>query len=479
MRYVQLTKAEPGMILAYDIFDSHGRTLAGHNVILTEGYIERLKSYGFDGVYIQDELSEDIEVESAIPSALRTEGIACIKNNNIDGCKNIAKKIVDEILSKDQLSLDMTDLRSYDDYTYAHSVNVAVLSCVIGTGMKLNEEEMEYLVTAAVLHDFGKLTIPQEILNKPSRLTQEEFQIMQSHAMRSYEMICDRTDLSAYVKSAVLCHHENVDGSGYPLGIEGSEQTLFTKILHVADVYDALIAKRPYKEPYSPYEATEYLMGGCGIMFDQAVVTTLLNYVPLYPKGTEVVLSDGRRAVIYENAGIYNLRPILKLYDHTMLDLTAPENLNLTIRDAREQENLEEQEQERKQMIKPLRRYRIMAIDDMKPNLLLLQDILKDYYDVILLRSGTQAIHYMEKYSPPDLIIMDIDMPDMDGLETAKRIQEMTNQRVPILFVTVLCDKVTVTRCRELNAAGYILRPYKPAYIKTEIKRILENWMDV
>lgn len=479
MRYVTLRQAEPGMSLAYDIYDSHGRTLVGHNLVLTENYIARLKEYGFDGVYIQDEMSQDIEIESVISPALRTAGISCIKNSDIDGCRDVAKRIVEEIMEKGLVSLDMTDLRSYDDYTYAHSVNVAVLCCVIGTGMKLTLEELENLVTAAVLHDLGKLTIPMEILNKPGRLTQEEFQIMKSHAVRSYELLKDRRELSAFVKSAVLCHHENVDGSGYPLGTDASEQSLFIRILHVADVYDALIAKRPYKDPYSPYEACEYLMGGCGIMFDREVVTTLLNYVPLYPKGTEVVLSDRRKAVIYENAGIYNLRPILKLYDHTLLDMTAPENLNLTIRDAREVENMEELENERKKMLKPLLRYRIMIVDDMKVNLKLLQNILEDNYDLVLLHSGKQAINYMEKKQAPDLILMDIDMPGMNGIEAAERLQQMTDQKIPILFVTAICDKETVLKCRAMNAAGYIVRPYSPAYVKTEVKRILEQWMDV
>lgn len=172
-------------------------------------------------------------------------------------------------MERGTVSLDMTDLRTYDDYTYAHSVNVAVICCVIGVGMELSESELTQLATAALLHDLGKLSIPPEILNKPGRLTQEEYQIMKSHATLSYELIRERWDIPANVKTAVLYHHENVDGSGYPQGIDASQQSLFIRILHVADVYDALVSKRPYKEPYSPYEASEYLMGACGIMFDK------------------------------------------------------------------------------------------------------------------------------------------------------------------------------------------------------------------
>lgn len=475
MRYIPLREARPGMRLAYELYDSLGRTLIGSNSELTDSYIEKLEGYGFDGIYINDELSEGIEIESVITPKLRIEGLTCIRQHNIDGCYEVAKRMVDEILSKESLSLDLTDLRTYDDYTYAHSVNVAVCACLIGIGMGFSEKDLVNLVVAGLLHDLGKLQIPPEILNKPGRLTQEEYQIMKSHATLSYELIRERWDISAQIKTAVLFHHENVDGSGYPQGIIGEEQTMFTKILHVADVYDALVSKRPYKNPYSPHEASEYLMGGCGIMFDRTVVEALLSYVPLYPKGTEVVLSDGRPAIVYENAGLHNLRPIVRLMDGTLLDMMQQENLSLTLTMPQNEYQLspEKSEEERLEMIKPLKRYRIMAVDDMKTNLQMLRGILENLYDVTLLKSGRQALLYLEKNPYPDLILMDIDMPEMDGIEAARRIQEMTGNEVPILFVTALCDRKTVDICRNMHAAGYIVRPYKPVYIKSEIKRIL------
>ena len=128
MRYVSLKQARPGMRLGYDIYDSMGRTLAGANTLVTENYIQRLKELGFDGIYIRDELTEDIEIEPAISPQLRTAGVICVREQNIDGCKEVAKRMVEEILSKGSCSLDMEDLRSFDDYTYAYSVNVAVIS---------------------------------------------------------------------------------------------------------------------------------------------------------------------------------------------------------------------------------------------------------------------------------------------------------------------------------------------------------------
>lgn len=302
--------------------------------------------------------------------------------------------------------------------------------------------------------------------------------IMKSHARLSYEIIKERWDISSYIKGAVLHHHENVDGSGYPYGIDGTQQTIFTKILHVADVFDALTAKRPYKEAYTPFEATEYLMGGCGIMFDKKIVQTLLTYVPLYPKGTKVTLSDGREGIIFENFGIHNLRPIVRLMNGEMLDLAEEQYFHITLTSQRDIE-LSEAERGRSEMVKPLKRHRIMVVDDMKTNLQMLRGILEPLYEVVLIKSGKQALMYLKKNPYPDLVIMDIDMPEMDGIEATRRIQELTEKTVPVLFVTALCDRETVAVCRELDAAGYIVRPYKPVYVKAEIKRILTGRSEI
>ena len=356
MRYVSLKDAKPGMQLAYSLYDTYGRTLVGGNIRLTAGYIEKLEEYGFDGVYIVDAISEGIEVEPVISPEIRNSGMECVRNCDIDGCREIAKIMVSELLQKGSVSLDLMDLRSYDDYTYAHSVNVAAICGVIGLGMYLSEKALTDLVLAALLHDLGKLSIPAEILKKPGRLTPEEYQVMKTHSVRSYELISERWDISAKVKTAVLFHHENVDGSGYPRGLEGEKHTQFTRVLHVADVYDALTSKRPYKNPYSPQEVSEYLMGGCGTLFDKETVEHLLTYVPLCPKGMEIKLNDGRRGIVYENAGEHNLRPLIRLFSGDMLDLNYKDNLNVVIAPSEWQGEVsqEELERQRKQMIQPV-----------------------------------------------------------------------------------------------------------------------------
>ena len=344
----------------------------------------------------------------------------------------------------------------------------------------MSERDLEILTTAALFHDLGKLTIPKEILNKPGRLTSEEYKLVKTHPIKSYELIKNRYEISAHVKQAVLLHHENYDGSGYPNGIYGEEQSIFVRVLHVCDVYDALTSKRPYKEGYCPSEAAEYLMGACGIMFDRYVVEKFLQLVPLYPKGTEIKLSNGRRAIVVDNMGGHNLRPVVRTIDDgTDIDLENRANLNITIlpgdSDATE-EFRQKSEAERQEMIKEEEqiRYKVMVVDDMATNLHMLKDILGGKYDVILLKSGRQAVSYIAgKEDKPDIILMDIDMPEMDGVETAKQINLITEGDIPILFVSAITDRQTVITCRKIGAAGYIARPYKAVYIISEIERIL------
>ncbi|MCR5467875.1 MAG: HD-GYP domain-containing protein [Lachnospiraceae bacterium] len=331
MRYITLDRVIPGMKLAYDILDDSGRVLLGVHGKINHTYIDRLYQYGFHGIYIEDDFSEEIDINSPISPGLRKKGMECLKKMDIDGCRQVASGIVSEMLNDPNLSMNMQDIRSYDNYTYAHSMNVAILCCAMGIGYGLRASELGYITTAALLHDFGKLMIPSEILNKQGRLTPEEYNLIKSHPTMSYQAIKDRQDISAHIKVAVLYHHENVDGSGYPAGIPGEKQTIYTKILHVADVYDALTAARSYKEAYSSFEALEYLMGNCGTLFDLDCVILLEKYVPLFLKGTDVELSDGREAIIVENSGIHNLRPVVKLYSGHKLDLLEPQNLNITI----------------------------------------------------------------------------------------------------------------------------------------------------
>ena len=315
MRYINIEKVESGMVLAKEVFDDDGRVLLAANTILTKEYIIRLSIRGYQGVYIEDELSGGIRIGEVISIELRNEGAKAVKEGNIDSLKSIAKDIVSQLLEKDKsISLDIKDLRTYDNYTYKHSVNVAVISTIIGIYLSYDEESLYELCLAALMHDIGKTKIDPGIINKPGRLSMMEYRIVQEHARYSYDILDENYLISARTKQAVLHHHENEDGTGYPDRLVGDEIPPYAKIIHVADVYDALTSKRPYKKPYALSEAIEYLMGGSNVLFDRKAVEAFLEAVPVYAKGIDVLMTNGERAIVVSNTS-NPLRPIVRLVD--------------------------------------------------------------------------------------------------------------------------------------------------------------------
>jgi HD-GYP domain-containing protein (c-di-GMP phosphodiesterase class II) len=172
-----------------------------------------------------------------------------------------------------------------------------------------------------MLHDIGKVFIPKEILNKPGRLSDEEFEAIKSHSVKGHEYLKKFFDMPASSSSGVLQHHERFNGSGYPAGIKGNKITPFGKIIAIADVYDALTSKRAYRDAIDPSEAIEYIMGGCGSLFDPALVDIFLKKIAPYPIGTCVSLSNGMTGLVSENYSDCCLRPKVKIIKHGNIEV--------------------------------------------------------------------------------------------------------------------------------------------------------------
>ncbi len=332
MRYINVKDLTPGMIIANNLYDNNELVLLKANTELTQFYIDRIKGLDYDGIYIFDQ--GDVEkAKSIVSDETRIKAIGKLKKLDIDACMFLANSIVNEIQNSDSMIIERVTLSSYDNYTYVHSVNVDILSVIIGIGLGLRNEELNMLSQAALLHDIGKCDVPVEIINKPARLTSEEYEEVKKHPQYGLERLRAKEkggdDIAAVIKNAVYSHHENWDGSGYPRGLRGEKIHLFARIIHVADVYDALTTKRAYKKALNPADTLEYLMANTGIMFDKDIVSTFLQYVAPYPIGCTVLLSDGQQGVISENNRINLPRPKVKLSNGTIIDLT--EKLDVTI----------------------------------------------------------------------------------------------------------------------------------------------------
>ena len=143
MRYVAIEKAKDNMVLAMPIYDSINRVLLATGTIMTRDYIRKLKARGLPGFYVEDELAKDIEVQDIVTQELRNEGVEALQRGDLDACMKVAERIVEQILSRPPIRLDMIDLRMFDDYTYRHSVNVAVMSTVIALNLGFNKKKLK------------------------------------------------------------------------------------------------------------------------------------------------------------------------------------------------------------------------------------------------------------------------------------------------------------------------------------------------
>ncbi|MCR5055015.1 MAG: HD-GYP domain-containing protein [Lachnospiraceae bacterium] len=332
MQYVKTDRLTPGMISTRAIFDERGMLLLAANHTLTTDIIESMKRIGMSGVYIYDEYSDFEELESIVDEKKRHELVSSLRDFKIDQVILLTGAIVDDILAKDEFMVDLKDLAVYDQSTYEHSVNVATLATACGIGLGLDNDELKSLALAGALHDIGKRAIPKEILNKAGELSAEERNIMKRHPQLGYDMLYDNNNISSYVRAGIISHHENYDGTGYPYQLKGEAIPLFARIIHIADVYDALTKKRVYKPSYKQSETIEYLMAECGTMFDIQMVTAFLKYMVVYPVGSDVLLSDGRVAHVVKNRSSAVMRPVVVTEDKQKLDLAKDYScLNITV----------------------------------------------------------------------------------------------------------------------------------------------------
>lgn len=246
-----------------------------------------------------------------------SEGIKELSIASVERVDSIADNIISDITgNSDFLANQMIALQNYDDYTYKHCLRVAMLAAGVCAEIGLSDAETKEVVVAGLLHDIGKSNIDHDIIIKPGKLTETEFEEIKRHPLIGYNILKVGGHFSANVLAGVLFHQEKYDGSGYPTGISGTKIPLVARILSVCDVFDALTSNRPYRKPWSVAETEEYILGGSGTHFDLEVTKAFLRAYNPYPVGTLVSLSDGRHGSVVKNNEIV-LRPVVRIMGGT------------------------------------------------------------------------------------------------------------------------------------------------------------------
>ena len=318
MRLVLTEHLKEGDIIAKDIISYEGGILLCHNTRFREVFRDKLIERNILEVYIEDEVSKGIEPNRILePSAKQkiTQDVQLqfynLQNDlalDSEGLSNIANFLIEQ-LSQKELILELEDLKVNDQYTYEHCIAVALLTEVVCDKLNINLEQKAQIVMGALIHDIGKIIIPKDILNKPSCLTNREYETIKDHAELGYMMIKEDRTLSAITKLIVLCHHEREDGSGYPLG-KGKELHIGAKIVAACDVFHALISDRCYRQGLPIEEVIDIVKKEA---INPEIREIIEHSFACYPVGAMVCLNDGNIAIVEQNFATDIKRPIVRV----------------------------------------------------------------------------------------------------------------------------------------------------------------------
>jgi putative nucleotidyltransferase with HDIG domain len=229
----------------------------------------------------------------------------------------LVEEISQSITRNPEAFLNLARLKTKDDYTYMHSVAVCALMIALGKQLGLSGADLKEAGLAGLLHDVGKMMIPDEVLNKPGKLTDEEFEIIKGHPLKGWELLNGSPDITATALDVCLHHHERVDGKGYPDKLSGDKLTLFARMGAVCDVYDALTSNRCYKNGWEPADTIRKMAEWKDGHFDERVFQAFVKTIGIYPSGTLVRLKSGRLAIVLEQTEKSLLMPIVKVFFST------------------------------------------------------------------------------------------------------------------------------------------------------------------
>ena len=235
----------------------------------------------------------------------------------LDGAVSLVNELNQSITRNPSALICLSRLKTADNYTYLHSVSVCVLMIALGRQLGMKDDMLKQAGIAGLLHDVGKVFIPDEVLNKPGKLTEEEFNIVKMHPLKGWEFLKDSNEVNDLVLDVCRHHHERVDGMGYPDKLSGEALTVFARMGAVCDVYDAITSNRCYKQGWEPAESIRKMAEWKNGHFDDAIFHAFVKTVCIYPTGTLLKLKSGRLGVVTDQSKKSLVKPIVKVFFST------------------------------------------------------------------------------------------------------------------------------------------------------------------
>lgn len=326
--YVKVSKDIMDSILADDVYTRGGNMIIPSDTLISDHIIKKLKAFRVERVTIyrshsvlgneylsdmslsasQKKYIEDVNATKAI-----LRDLAIGKELNFDNVKTITGNIYERLGDVSSIIECINSIKVADQYTYSHSVNVAVYAMLLGKWMNLSRLQIKDLAMAGLLHDIGKSKISTEIINKKGPLNESEFDIVKRHPIYGYDIIKNIAEISMEVKRAVILHHEKENGTGYPFGILGNKKNLYAKIITAADIFDAITSERVYKEKQTPFSAFKEMEKIGYDIVDPKVMGVMFDNMPRYYIGSKVKLDNGEIGEVVYVPSSCAYAPVVKI----------------------------------------------------------------------------------------------------------------------------------------------------------------------
>lgn len=340
MRAVSIENVKPGMQVGRTIHGANGEVLLAAGVKLSQKYIDRLNELGIVALYIYNETVGNIEIDDVVSEKTRLEAMKVtkevmsdIKINpaiNVSKVNSVVNNIIDDLLTNKNMAVNLVDIRAMNDYTFGHSVNVAILSLITGIAMGYDQIKLRNLAAGALFHDIGKIMVSEEIVNKRKSFTEEEIEQVEQHPILGFDILRKIDGFSLLSAHVALQHHEKYDGTGFPRKIQGEEISEFARIVAVADFYDKLTTEIN-RERCTPFQAIEIIVADRGKSYDPKVVEKFIHSIAIFPVGTIVLLNTGEKGVIVKTHKLFPTRPKVRvLFDQEGDKIDPPYEIDLT-----------------------------------------------------------------------------------------------------------------------------------------------------
>lgn len=291
------------------------------------------KAKPVESASLRDEMARSQKVHGEANKIIHSlmQDVRLGKQIELEQVDPIVGRMSESILRNQDALLSLCRIKQKDNYTFLHSVSIGALMMSFARAVNLSPEEMRLVGIGGMLHDIGKMKVPDEILNKPGKLTDEEFDIMRSHVVHSRDILSNTPGIAQASLDVAAQHHERFDGSGYPLKLKGSEMSIYGQMASIVDVYDAITSDRCYHKGMEPTVALRKMFEWSKFHFNPELVHTFVRSIGIYPVGTLVMLESSRIGIVIEQREVSLAQPLVRVVFNAKKEYyIKPEDVDLS-----------------------------------------------------------------------------------------------------------------------------------------------------